>query len=194
MVAVERTSAPKNDLVSPSTTVPEGAGASLMVIMPLLSATVSLENSARLPAQEWVINCQRLESKELKSSRNNRVNLLPEELLDELDELLEELDEELDELLEEELELLDEELVELLEVELEELLEDELDELLLDVLPPQDTRDVISSVCAAASKIWIKWGLRIFGPCIFICLGICLAPGRNNWRAPEFGGAKMPCK
>ena len=140
--------------------------------MPLFTATVSLENSARLPAQEWVINCQRLESKELKSSRNNRVNLLPEELLDELDELLEELEEELDELLEVELELLEEELDELLEEVLEELLEEELDELLLEVVPPQDTRDAINSDCAAASKIWIKWGLRILGPCIFICFVI----------------------
>ncbi len=116
--------------------------------MPLLTATVSLENSARLPAHEWVINCQRLESNELKSSRNTRVKLPPEELLDELDELLEEelvelLEEELDELLEEELE---EELDELLlveEVELEEL------ELLLGEVPPHDKSGAISS----ASKI-----------------------------------------
>jgi hypothetical protein len=129
----------------------------------LLTATVSLENSARLPAHEWVINCQRLESNELKSSRNTRVKLPLEELFDELDELL---DEELVELLEEELdELLEEELDEVLlveEVELEEL------ELLLEVVPPHDKSGAISS----ASKIWNKGDLRITGSCIFICLCI----------------------
>lgn len=148
---MERTSAPKNDLLSPSTTVPAGAGANLIVIMPLLTETVSLENSARLPAHEWVINCQRLESSELKSSRNNRENFPPEELLDELDELLED---ELDELLEDELdELLEEELDELLLLE-----EDELDELelLLEAEPPQDSSGAINSDRAPVRKIRLK--------------------------------------
>lgn len=127
--------------------------------MPLLTATVSLENCARLPAHEWVINCQRLESRELKSSRNTREKLPLEELLDELDELL---DEELDELLEEELdELLLVEEVELDELEL--LLVEELDELelLLEEVPPHDKSGASSSDTAPARKIRIKGVLRI---------------------------------
>lgn len=67
-----------------------------------------------LPAQEWVISCQRLLSKELKSSRNTREKSPPDELLEELELLEDELDDELededelDELLLELLELLDE--------------------------------------------------------------------------------------
>ncbi|RYZ87655.1 MAG: hypothetical protein EOO68_27365 [Moraxellaceae bacterium] len=136
-----------------------------------------MENSARLPAHEWVINCQRLESNELKSSRNTRVKLPLEELFDELDEeLVELLEEELDELLEEELdELLLVEEVELDELELEEL------ELLLGEVPPHDKSGAISS----AIKIWIKGSLRITGSCIFYLFVFCTAPDRhylNGWR------------
>ena len=104
-----------------------------------------------MPAHEWVINCQRLESSELKSSRNTREKLPPEELLDELDELLEE---ELDELL----------LVEEVELdELELLLVEELDELelLLREVPPHDKSGASSSDTATARKIRIKGVLRI---------------------------------
>lgn len=58
--------------------------------MPLATETGEAANNARLPGHECVINCQRLELNELKSSRNTRLKLLlldedftEEELLDE---------------------------------------------------------------------------------------------------------------
>jgi hypothetical protein len=136
-----------------------------MVICPLFTATVCEENTAMFPAQECVINCQRLESNELKSSRNTNENPpvddeLEELLDDELEELL--LDDELDEL---ELELLEDELLEdeLLDDEL--LLEDELLELLDEELPVPPLQDPAAGLIPLTSK------LSIFGsPALLLAL------------------------